>query len=82
MSPASAKETHVRVGGSDLSLDQGPSWRRRDRPAEEAQAAGKAHMSQTVLAVQAAQRARPDMTASDALAAVNRYAKVMISWQT
>ncbi len=27
MSPASAKETHVGVGGSDLSLDQGPSWR-------------------------------------------------------
>ena len=27
MSPASAKETHVGVGGSDLSLDQGPSRR-------------------------------------------------------
>ncbi len=38
---------------------------------EEAQAAGKAHMSQTVLAIQAVQRARPDMTAFDALAAVN-----------
>ncbi len=38
---------------------------------EEAQAAGKAHMSQTVLAVQAVQRARSDMTAFDALAAVN-----------
>ncbi len=38
---------------------------------EEAQAAGKAHMSQTVLAVQAAQRARSDMTTFDALAAVN-----------
>ncbi len=34
MSPASAKETHVRVGGSDLYLDQGPSWRRRDLTAE------------------------------------------------
>ena len=38
---------------------------------EEAQAAGKAHMSQTVLAVQAVRRARSDMTAFDALAAVN-----------
>ncbi len=38
---------------------------------EEAQAAGKAHMSQTVLAVQAVQRARSDMTTFDALAAVN-----------
>ncbi len=36
----------------------------------DAQAAGKDQMSQTVLAVQAVQRARPDMTASDALAAV------------
>ncbi len=38
---------------------------------EDAQAAGKGHMGQTVLAVQAVQQARPDMTASDALAAVN-----------
>ncbi len=37
----------------------------------DALAAGKDHMGQTVLAVQAVQRARPDMTASDALAAVN-----------
>ncbi len=37
----------------------------------DAQAAGKDDMSQTVFAVQAVQRARPDMTASDALAAVN-----------
>ncbi len=41
------------------------------RALEEAQAAGKAHMSQTVLAVQAVQRARSDMTTVDALAAVN-----------
>lgn len=34
-------------------------------------AAGKDHMSQTELAVRAVQRARPDMTASDALTAVN-----------
>ncbi len=38
---------------------------------DDAQAAGKAHMSQTVLAVQAVQRARPDMTAFDALVTVN-----------
>ncbi len=38
---------------------------------EDAQAAGKDHISQTWLAVQAVQRARPDMTASDALVAVN-----------
>ncbi len=38
---------------------------------EDAQAAGKDHNSQTWLAFQAVQRARPDMTASDALAAVN-----------
>ncbi len=37
----------------------------------DAQAAGKDHMGQTVLAVQAVQLARPDMTAADALAAVN-----------
>ena len=37
----------------------------------DAQAAGRDHLSQTELAVQAVQRARPDMTASDALAAVN-----------
>ncbi len=38
----------------------------------DAQAAGKDHMGQTMLAVQAVQRARPDMTAANALAAVNR----------
>ncbi len=38
---------------------------------EDAQAAGKTHMSQTVLAVQAVRQARPDMTAFDALAVVN-----------
>ncbi len=37
----------------------------------DAQAAGKDHLNQTWLAIQAVQRARPDMTASDALAAVN-----------
>ncbi len=37
---------------------------------EDALAAGRDHMSQTVLAVQAIQRARPDMTASEALTAV------------
>ncbi len=38
---------------------------------EDAQAAGKDHNSQTWLAVQAVQRARPDMNPSEALAAVN-----------
>ena len=38
---------------------------------EDALAAGRDHLSQTGLAVRAVQRARPDMTASDALAAVN-----------
>ncbi len=37
---------------------------------EDALAAGKDYMSQTELAVQAVQRARPDMTASEALTAV------------
>ncbi len=37
----------------------------------DALAAGKDHLSQTERAVRAVQRARPDMTASDALAAVN-----------
>ena len=36
-----------------------------------AKAAGKDDMGQTMLAVQAVQRARPDMTAADALAAVS-----------
>ncbi len=38
---------------------------------EDALAAGRDHLSQTELAVQAVQRARPDMTASEALTAVN-----------
>ena len=38
---------------------------------EDALAAGKDHMSQTELAVQAVQQARPDMTALEARAAVN-----------
>ncbi len=38
---------------------------------EDALAAGKDHLSQTERAVRAVQRARPDMTASDAMAAVN-----------
>ncbi len=37
----------------------------------DALAAGCDHMVQTMLAVRAVQRARPDMTASDAMAAVN-----------
>ncbi len=37
----------------------------------DAQAAGRDHLNQTELTVRAVQRARPDMTASDALAAVN-----------
>ncbi len=36
-----------------------------------AKAAGRDDMGQTLLAVQAVQQARPDMTAADALAAVN-----------
>ncbi len=36
-----------------------------------AKAAGRDDMGQTVLAVQAVQRARPDMTAADALDAVH-----------
>ncbi len=38
---------------------------------EDTQAAGKDHISQTWLAIQAVQRARPDITASEALTAVN-----------
>ena len=38
---------------------------------EDALAAGRDHLSQTVLAAQAVRRARPDMTASDALTVVN-----------
>ena len=37
----------------------------------DAQAAGKDHLSQTEEAVRTVRRARPDMTASDALTAVN-----------
>ncbi len=36
-----------------------------------AKAAGRDDMGQTIIAVQSVQRARPDMTAADALAAVN-----------
>ena len=38
---------------------------------DDALAGGYDYMAQTVLAVQAVQRARPDVTAADALAAVN-----------
>ncbi len=38
---------------------------------DDALAVGRDHMSQTMLAVQAVQQARPDMTAADAIAAVN-----------
>ncbi len=38
----------------------------------DANAAGKDHLSQTELAVRAVQRTRPDMTAAEALAAVNQ----------
>jgi len=38
----------------------------------DAHAAGIDHIGQTVVAVQAVQLARPDMTAADAVAAVNR----------
>ena len=37
----------------------------------DALAAGRDHMSQPMIAVQAVQQARPDLTAADALAAVN-----------
>ncbi len=37
----------------------------------DAEAGGRDYLSQTELAVRAVQRVRPDMTASDALAAVN-----------
>ncbi len=38
---------------------------------EDALAVGRDHTGQTELAIEAIQRARPDMTASDALVAVN-----------
>ena len=41
------------------------------RALEDAQAAGKSHMSQNVLAIQAVQRVRPNMNTFDALVAVN-----------
>ena len=43
---------------------------------EDALAAGKDHMAQTVLAVQAIQQARPNITAADALAVVNRMRRL------
>ena len=41
------------------------------RALEDARAAGRDHLTQTQLAVEAVRNARPDMTASDALAAVH-----------
>ena len=41
------------------------------RALEEARAAGRDHLTQTELTVRAVRQARPDMTASDALAAVD-----------
>ncbi len=41
------------------------------RVLEEARARGRDHLTQTELAVKAVRKARPDMTASEALAAVN-----------
>ncbi len=43
-----------------------------------AKAAGRDDMGQTMIAVQAVQQARPDMTAADALAAVNLVQREMI----
>ncbi len=40
------------------------------RALEDARAKGRNHLTQTELAVRAVRQARPDMTASDALAAV------------
>ncbi len=42
------------------------------RVLEEARAKGRDHLTQTELAVRAVREARPDLTASDALAAVRR----------
>ena len=42
------------------------------RVLEDARAKGRDHLTQTTLAVRAVCQARPDMTASDALAAVRR----------
>ncbi len=41
------------------------------RALEDARAAGRDHLAQTEEAVRAVREARPDLTASDALAAVN-----------
>ncbi len=48
----------------------------------DAKAAGKDYLSQTELAVRAAQRVRPDMTASDALAAVNLVQRQLSPFNT
>jgi hypothetical protein len=42
------------------------------RTLEDVRAKGRDHLTQTELAVRAVREARPDMTASDALAAVRR----------
>ena len=42
------------------------------RALEEARAKGRDHLTQTQLAVEAVRNARPDLTASEALAAVRR----------
>ena len=48
------------------------------RALEDARVRGRDHLAQTELAVRAVCEARPDMTASDALAAVNRLRR---SWR-
>ncbi len=47
------------------------------RVLEEARAKGRDHLTQTELAVRAVCQARPDMTASDALAAVNLVRRLL-----
>ncbi len=47
------------------------------RALAEARAAGRDHLTQTQLAVEAVRNARPDMTASDALAAVELVRRLL-----
>jgi hypothetical protein len=47
------------------------------RALEDARAKGRNHLTQTELAVRAVRQARPDMTASDALAAVNLVRRLL-----
>ncbi len=71
MKVASGSDSHTVPAMSGADLDGRDRAHLHDLALRLMGVPGKDHLSQTELAVRAVQRVRPDMTASDARAAVN-----------